>query len=148
MVLFSITVLIAAGCAGETTPSSGRPVEGGIATFAEPANTTPNYIFPFMPIEYFSVTTVADLQQLMYRPLYWFGDNGAPVLNDRLSLADYPAFSDNNRTVTVKLRDYAWSDSTKVTADGIVFWINMMKAEKKELGRTTYREGFPTTSTR
>ncbi len=127
----SITVLIVAGCGGQTTPSSGRPVEGGVATFAEPANTTPNYIFPFMPIEYFSVTTVSDLQQLMYRPLYWFGDNGQPVLNDRLSLADYPAFSDNNRTVTVKLRDYAWSDSTKVTADGIVFWINMMEAEKK-----------------
>ncbi|MGH3534478.1 MAG: hypothetical protein ACRDQG_07165, partial [Pseudonocardiaceae bacterium] len=62
MVLFSITVLIAAGCAGQTTPSSGRPVEGGIATFAEPANTTPNYIFPFMSVVYFSVTAISDFQ--------------------------------------------------------------------------------------
>jgi peptide/nickel transport system substrate-binding protein len=130
-VLVSIIVLIAAGCAGQTTPSSGQPVQGGVATFAEPANTTPNYIFPFMPTEYFSVTTISDLQYLMYRPLYWFGDNGEPVLNDGLSLADYPAFSDNNRTVTVTLRNYAWSDNTKVTADGVVFWINMMKAQKK-----------------
>ncbi|MGH3537746.1 MAG: hypothetical protein ACRDQJ_05495, partial [Pseudonocardiaceae bacterium] len=105
MVLFSITVLIAAGCAGQTTPSSGRPVEGGIATFAEPANTTPNYIFPFMSVVYFSVTAISDFQSLMYRPLYWFGDNGQPVLNDKLSLADYPTFSDDNRTVIVKLRD-------------------------------------------
>ncbi|MGH3848260.1 MAG: ABC transporter substrate-binding protein [Pseudonocardiaceae bacterium] len=131
MVLFSITVLIVAGCAGQTTPSSGRPVEGGIATFAEPANTTPNYIFPFMPVEYFSVTTISDFQYLMYRPLYWFGDNGQPVLNDKLSLANHPTFAGDNRTVTVTLRDYAWSDGTRVTADGIAFWINMMKAEKK-----------------
>ncbi|MGH3719468.1 MAG: peptide ABC transporter substrate-binding protein [Pseudonocardiaceae bacterium] len=130
-VLLSITVLITVGCAGHTTPSSGRPVEGGVATFAEPANVTPNYIFPFMSTAYFSVVTVSDFQYLMYRPLYWFGANGEPVLNDRLSLADYPTFSDDNRTVTVMLRDYAWSDGTKVTADGIVFWINMMKAQKK-----------------
>ncbi|MGH3831488.1 MAG: ABC transporter substrate-binding protein [Pseudonocardiaceae bacterium] len=84
-----------------------------------------------MPVEYFSVITISDFQYLMYRPLYWFGDNGRPVLNDKLSLANNPTFADNNRTVTVTLRDYAWSDNTKVTADGIVFWINMMKAEKK-----------------
>ncbi|MGH3853083.1 MAG: ABC transporter substrate-binding protein [Pseudonocardiaceae bacterium] len=130
-VLISITALLAAGCAGVTTPRTGRQVQGGVATFAEPANTTPNYIFPFMPVEYFSVTTISDFQYLMYRPLYWFGDNGQPVLNDKLSLANHPTFAGDNRTVTVTLRDYAWSDGTRVTADGIAFWINMMKAEKK-----------------
>lgn len=131
VVAVSVIVLITAGCAQQTTPSNGRPVEGGVATFAEPPNTTPNYIFPFMSTAVFSVYNVSDFQYLMYRPLYWFGDHGKPVLNDRLSLADYPTFSDANRTVTVKLRDYAWSDGTKVTSDGIIFWINMMKAEKK-----------------
>ncbi len=131
VLVVSVTALVAAGCAGQTTPSTGLPVEGGVATFAEPPNTTPNYIFPFMGTQYFSVSNVSDLQYLMYRPLYWFGEGGKPVLNDRLSLADPPTFADNNRTVTVKLRDYAWSDGTKVTADGVVFWINLMKAEKK-----------------
>lgn len=130
-VLFSMTMLVTVGCAGHTTPSTAQPAQGGVATFAEPPNTTPNYIFPFMPTEYFSVTTISDFQYLMYRPLYWFGDNGQPVLNDKLSLANYPVFADNNRTVTVMLRDYTWSDNTKVTADGVVFWINMMKAQKK-----------------
>jgi peptide/nickel transport system substrate-binding protein len=133
-VLIAMTMLISVGCAGQTTPSTGRPVEGGIATFAERPNNPPNYIFPFQGTQYLSVTNVSYLQYLLYRPLYWFGDNGKPVLNDRLSLADYPTFSDNNRTVTVKLRDYAWSDGTKVTAQGVVFWINMMKAQKKNWG--------------
>ncbi len=68
-VLISMTALLAVGCSGHTTPSTGQPVQGGVATFAEPANTTPNYIFPFMSTEYFSVTTISDLQYLMYRPL-------------------------------------------------------------------------------
>jgi peptide/nickel transport system substrate-binding protein len=130
-VLASVTALLAAACAGQTTtPSTGRPVEGGVATFAEPANTTPNYIFPFMATEYFSVITISDFQYLMYRPLYWFGDGAKPAVNDRLSLADQPTYADGNRTVTVHLRPYSWSDGTQVTADGVAFWINMMKADK------------------
>jgi peptide/nickel transport system substrate-binding protein len=129
--IVSVIVLITAGCASQTTPNNGQPVEGGVATLAEPANVTPNYIFPFMSSAYLSVYNVSDLQYLLYRPLYWFGDSGQPVFNDRLSLADYPTFADGNRTVTVKLRDYAWSDGTKVTSDGVIFWINMMMAQKK-----------------
>jgi peptide/nickel transport system substrate-binding protein len=98
-VLVAVVALVAAGCAGQTTtPTTGAPVEGGVATFAEPANTTPNYIFPFMGPEYFSVITISDFQYLMYRPLYWFGDKDKPVLNDRLSLANQPTYADNNRT--------------------------------------------------
>jgi peptide/nickel transport system substrate-binding protein len=129
--LLCTLALLVAGCAStQTTPSTGQPVRGGVATFALPANTTPNYIFPFMPTEYFSVTTISDLQYLLYRPLYWFGDRGKPVLNDRISLADFPRFADGNRTVTVPLRPYTWSDGSKVTSDGVAFWINLMKAEK------------------
>jgi peptide/nickel transport system substrate-binding protein len=130
-VLLSVTALLAASCAGQTTtPTTGQPVEGGVATFAQPANTTPNYIFPFMGTEYFSVITISDFQYLMYRPLYWFGDGAKPTVNDRLSLADQPTFADDNRTVTVRVRPYSWSDGTKVDATGVAFWINMMLAEK------------------
>jgi peptide/nickel transport system substrate-binding protein len=127
----TIAVLVAAGCAGQaSTPGTGSPIQGGSATFALHANNTLNYIFPFMPVQYLSVSNVSDLQYLLYRPLYWFGDKGQVTLNDTLSLADQPSFTDGNRTVTVKLRHYAWSDGTQVTADGVAFWINMMKADK------------------
>ncbi|WP_084216628.1 ABC transporter substrate-binding protein [Pseudonocardia spinosispora] len=134
LVVSALVIALLAGCAGQSTPSTGQPVRGGTATFALPANTTPNYIFPFMGTEYFSVVNVSNLQYHLYRPMYWFGDNGQPVLNDRLSLADQPTFADDNRTVTVRLRDYAWSDGTKVSADNVVFWMNMMKAQKVNWG--------------
>jgi peptide/nickel transport system substrate-binding protein len=130
-VLLVIAVSVLAGCAGaQTTPSTGRPVEGGVVTVASKPTANPNYIFPFEPVQYLSVYNVSNLQYLLYRPLYWFGDNGIPVVNDRLSLADPPVFADNNRTVTVRLRPYQWSDGTPVDADGVARWIHMMFAEK------------------
>lgn len=123
-----------AGCATRGAQSAGRPVEGGVATFAEPPNTTPDYIFPFMPAEHFSVANSANLQYLLYRPLYSFGTSGQPVVDDHLSLADQPTFADGNRTVTLHVRDYQWSNGEKVTADDVAFWMNMMKAEKDNWG--------------
>ena len=135
MLVTIAAVLMVAGCAGQTTtPTTGRPVEGGIATFAEKPSAVPNYIFPFMPVQYVTVYNVSNLQYLLYRPLYWFGDHGQPVLNDKLSLADQPTFADNNRTVAITLRPYAWSDGTPVNADSVLFWMNMMKADKAHWG--------------
>jgi peptide/nickel transport system substrate-binding protein len=37
-------------------------------------------------------------------------------------------FSDNDRTVTVKLNPYKWSDGEAVTARDAAFWINLYKA--------------------
>ncbi|HZZ49995.1 MAG TPA: ABC transporter substrate-binding protein [Pseudonocardia sp.] len=126
-----IGALILAGCAQQqTTPSTGHRVAGGVATMALKANGTANYIFPFLSARYLSNINVSMLQYLLYRPLYWFGDNERPVVNAGLSLAEPPKFADDNRTVTVTLKDYNWSDGTKVSADNVVFWMNMMKAEK------------------
>ena len=124
-------VLIVGGCAGQTTtPSTGRPVQGGVATFANKSNVQANYILPFMPIQYFSVYNSQNFQYLLYRPLYWFGDGSKAVVNDKLSFAEQPTFADGNRTVTVKIRPYVWSDGSQVNADSVIFWMNMMKADK------------------
>jgi peptide/nickel transport system substrate-binding protein len=126
-----VVLLVVAACAGRTsTVTTGRPVRGGSATMALRPGAQPSYIFPFMAVEHLSVANVSNLQYLLYRPLYWFGDGDRAVVNDRLSLADPPTFADGNRTVTVKLRPYRWSDGTPVTADNVVFWMNMMKADK------------------
>jgi len=79
------------GCATGGSEGPGKPTAGGTVTYALPPNTTPNYIFPFTPGQYFTQVKTGNLQYLLYRPLYWFGTNGLPYLNDRLSLADPPA---------------------------------------------------------
>src|SRR5579859_7272022 len=82
--------LVAAGCSSSSNSSgggtsAGTKVKGGTAVMALPPSTTPNYF-----------------AQLMYRPLYWFGLNGQPLVNNSLSLANPPTWSGNTATITLK----------------------------------------------
>ena len=70
-------VLLAA--CSSTSPKAGQSTggtrqTGGTATWAELPSALPNYIFPFMSLAFFSVTNINQFQYLMYRPLYWFGE--------------------------------------------------------------------------
>ena len=42
-------------------------------SFAELPSSQANYIFPFLPLAYFSVSNSQQFQYFMYRPLYFFG---------------------------------------------------------------------------
>jgi peptide/nickel transport system substrate-binding protein len=119
--------LVAAGCTNSNGTASGTTVvKGGTAVFAEPPASPPDYIFPFMTAALSSNVNLFDFTYLMYRPLYWFGQGTQPVFNPSLSLASAPVFSGQN--VTINLKNYKWSDGTQVTAQDVMFWINMDKA--------------------
>jgi peptide/nickel transport system substrate-binding protein len=131
----------ATACASSptSTASSSAPVSGGTVVMAEPPSTTPNYIWPYTPSADFSDINTDNLQYLMYRPLYWFGLNGQPVANNSLSVANPPMF--NGEKVTITLKHYVWSNGTQVTAQDVMFWLNMELAEPANFGGYT---GFPT----
>ena len=134
--LGAILLAVAGGAVGSNTASSSAAakqtkVAGGTAYFAEGAQAVPNYIFPFMSLAYFSVTNISDLQQLMYRPLYWFGQGSSPGINPSLSLAALPTYSDGGRKITIHMKPYKWSNGETVTAQDTVFFMNMDKVEKQ-----------------
>jgi peptide/nickel transport system substrate-binding protein len=137
----ALALVASASACGSSTPGgkAGARVSGGTAVMAEPPATVPNYIFPFASSSYQTVANLGYVQHLLYRPLYWFGQGAQPVVNNSLSLAYPPTWSGN--TVTVKLKPYRWSDGTPVTADNVMFWLNMLKAD----GATDYGAytGFP-----
>jgi peptide/nickel transport system substrate-binding protein len=134
--------LVAAGCANTSNTAVGTtPVSGGTATWAELPSDTPNYIFPFTNSQFISVSNLEDFGYLMYRPLYWFGTGASPSLNSSLSLANYPTFSGNQ--VTVTLKPYKWSNGQPVTAQNVMFWLNMLQSVGSlDWGAYT---GFPNT---
>ncbi len=104
---------------------------GGTVYWAEAPAATPNYIFPFASLAYFSVANLTQFQYLMYRPLYWFGQvtSPAPTVNYDLSLAAAPVWSNSNKTVTINLKGWKYSNGTTIDAQSVIFWLNMMKAE-------------------
>ena len=122
----AVGLLAVSPSAGAATSSSS----GGTATFAEQTQSPPNYIFPFMSLAFFSVYNINQFQYLMYRPLYWFGEGTTPNLNPSLSLADQPVYTHTNSTVTISLKTYKWSNGETMTAKDVMFWMNMLHAEK------------------
>jgi peptide/nickel transport system substrate-binding protein len=121
-------VLAAVGTATSTTLAAIRT--GGTATIAQQPGSVPNYVFPLVNGADATGSDVMQFQYLMYRPLYWNGDDGHPVANPELSLAYPPTYSNDGKTLTIKLRSYRWSDGAPVTSRDVEFWMNLLKAEK------------------
>ena len=126
-----VFLFVGTGSAHRNKATTSHAVQtGGTATFALPPSAIANYIFPFMSLAFFSVVNISDLQQLMYRPLYWFGTGSAPTLNLSRSLASNPKYTKKNTQVSFTLKPYKWSNGESVTAQQVVFWMNMLKVEK------------------
>ena len=142
-----VVALVLAGCTGgtggSTTSSSqktvvGRPVTGGTVAYAETPGAIPNWIWPFSSLAYFSVYNISNLQQPMYRPLYWFGGhNEQPTIDDGLSVAKPPVYASDGRSVQVTLKPWKWSNGEPVNADDVLFWMHMVKAEKDNWAGTS-----------
>ena len=128
--------VLAVGCSSSGAPPSsgggGTAVKGGTAKVALPAGVTLSWIFPFYSITNASVYNGEQFQWLMYRPLYMFGNNTNDnvAINYPLSPANAPTYSNGGKTVVVNMKGWKWSDGTTVDANSVIFYMNMVEAEK------------------
>ncbi len=110
------------------TTGSGAKVTGGTITFAEFPSSPPNYIFPLYAPQYCGVNNIDELDYLLYRPLYWYGNNYSPTVDYNASIGQKPVFSNGDKTVTVHLNNWKWSNGEQVSARGLVLWMNVLEA--------------------
>jgi peptide/nickel transport system substrate-binding protein len=101
----------------------------GTIAYAEAPGANPNFIFPYLGCAYSSVNNINQFQMLMFRPLYWFGLGGSAKFVPSLSLADRPVFTHDNRTVTITMKGWRFSDGQVVDARSVMFFLNMYKAD-------------------
>jgi len=127
----AVIVVISAVAIGISASSSNGPSSSSKQTisFAEGAGAYPNYIFPYMAGQYFSVDNTNQFQELMFRPLYWFGLAGSVAVVPSLSLASMPTFSNGNKTVTMVTKGWKFADGQTVNAQSVMFFLNMYKAD-------------------
>lgn len=132
-------VAIGISASSSTGPSTSSSSKQTI-TFAEGAGAFPNYIFPYMAGQYFSVDNTNQFQELMFRPLYWFGLAGSVAVEPRLSLASMPTFSNGDKTVTMVMKGWKFADGQTVNAQSVMFFLNMYKADPTSYAG--YNPGF------
>lgn len=118
---------------GSLPAQTGTPKDGGAIDIGQQPGAGPFYMLPVVPGAFNSTFVTYQFQRLMYRPLYWFPQGASHKVDESLSLAALPEFSDGNKTVTIKLREgYKWSDGNPVEADDVVFFIDLVKAALKK----------------
>jgi len=101
-------------------------------SYAETAAQPPNCIFPIGTLTCFTAANSTQFQDLMYRPLYWIGSNGSLALDKALSLATPPVWNSSSTALTIHLKPYKWSNGTEVTSRDVIFFFNLLKANKLE----------------
>lgn len=122
------------GAFGTVPTASGTPAAGTI-TWAEPPGSAPTWIFPITPGADFTVYSTDDFSYESWRPLYWTQSGTSPKIDQALSLAYMPTYSNGDKTVTVRMKtNYKWNDGQPVTASDSLFFLDELKAAVKESG--------------
>ena len=115
---------------GKSTPSSTTAsASSNTITFAEAPGAAPNYIFPYLGCQYFSVATLSQFQEMTYRPVYWFGTPGSSAVDYNLSPAKAPVFSNGDKTITIDMKGWKFADGQTVNAQSVMFFLNLYKAD-------------------
>ena len=112
----------------QPTTGSGSKVSGGTVYFTEGSDAPPNYIFPMYSFEVCSTTNANQLMNMLYYPLYTYGENYRPTVDYSHSIGQAPVTSNGGKTFTINLNPYKWSNGETVTSRDLVFWMNVMKA--------------------
>jgi peptide/nickel transport system substrate-binding protein len=126
-------VTVPGGIGKVPVASASGPKKAGTITWAMQPGTAPNWIFPVVPGSSNSVFNVFTFQWEMWRPLYWAVNGVEPELDAPMSIANPPVYSNGDKTVTFSLKSsYKWSNGQPITANDVLFYIDLVKAAVKE----------------
>jgi len=111
---------------------AGQAVSGGVVTFAESPDYAPAWILPFYGGAFFTIQEQGWFESLMWPPLFNQANGESPSINYAHSLGNPPVYSDHDTVVTVTIKHWDWSDGTPVTTRDLMFWLNILKANKSQ----------------
>ena len=127
-----ITACGSGGSAGSSSSSAASA--GNSASFALPPDATPNWIFPIATPAHLASYN-GSIQAEMYLPLYQYDTvSGSLALDDKISAAQPPVYSNGDKTVTITLNNLVWSNGKPVTSRDVQFWYNLVKDNKSQWG--------------
>jgi peptide/nickel transport system substrate-binding protein len=136
-------LVIAVGATIFSLTGSSGAASSTTITYAEAPGAAPDWIFPYTGYLNFSAANINDFQQLMFRPLYFFGLGDTSAYVPSLSLASTPVLTDTDRTVTIHLKGWKFADGQQVDAQSVMFFLNLYDADPTGYGEYTPGAGIP-----
>ena len=125
-------VTVPGGIGSIPVAPTGAKVKAGTITWGMQPGATPNWIFPVIPSAQNSVYNAFTFIWEMWRPLYWQVNGVVPEIEQNMSIANQPQWSNGNKTLTITLKsNYKWSDGKPVTSNDLQFTIDVIKAAIK-----------------
>jgi peptide/nickel transport system substrate-binding protein len=104
-------------------------------------------IFPFNNCSQFSVTNTVDFQDLLYRPLYWYGKGASLAVQPALSIGHGPVYAAPSgggfKQVSITLKHWRYSNGEHVTAQSVAFFLNLWDAESANFCGSVPGDGIP-----
>jgi len=123
------TVKVPGGIGEIPVAPAGEKVKAGTITWAMAPGATPNWIFPVIPSANNSVYNAFNFIWQSWRPVYFQANGVVPEIEQNMSIANLPQYTNGNKTVTITMKsNYKWSDGKPLTANDLLFAIDLIKA--------------------
>jgi peptide/nickel transport system substrate-binding protein len=113
------------GPGGSGPAPSGPAQQGGVVS--EAWGATPNFIFPLTPATNNDGYN-ENLVTAMWPMLVYAGDGARSIVNPDESLFSSMTWSNGDKTDTIVLKPWKWSDGTPITSRDFTFTYNLLKA--------------------
>jgi peptide/nickel transport system substrate-binding protein len=127
---------------GSGSAPTGQKEQGGTVTMAW-VGSAPNFIFPYAPSTNLNGYN-ANLTMPLWPYLVYNGDGGASAINPQESLYSSMVWSNGDKTITITLKPWKWSDGTPITSRDFTFVYNLLKAGSDYQNWINYLPGqFP-----
>ena len=114
-------------------PAAGTPSgKAGSITYGFLSADAPNWILPIITAADNSVYNSFDFEWELWRPTYYTPQGSTPTVNQALSVADPPVFSNGDKTFSITLKPWKWSQGGTLSSKDLEFTIDEIKAAVKE----------------
>ena len=124
-------VAASAKTGGNAPTIKGKPIKGGVASYALPIGDTFSWMLPLENQANYE-DYESNVESGMWRPLYVAGGAGTTGINYPLSIGQKPVYSHGNTVVTVTLnKGWKWSDGKPVTSSDVRFFFELEAAAVK-----------------
>jgi peptide/nickel transport system substrate-binding protein len=113
-------------------PSAGTPSgKAGTITYAMTPGAVPNWILPMPTAASNSVYNIFNFEWQMWPPMYYAPNGSDPTVDNALSPANTPVWSNGDKTMTITVKPWKWSNGQTLSSKDLLFTFDIIKAGVK-----------------